>query len=84
MAYKTNATRITKTKPNSIASRVARTALMTEARPLIPQAHGIKFGAVAATYLSPSGNGMPILMARGAINTTEITIFTGSEKPMQR
>ena len=59
IAYKPSANSTTAVKPNSIASSVAREALIIEAKPLIPQAHGMKSGALSATRLSPIETACP-------------------------
>ena len=50
-----------------MASRVASTALTTEAQPLMPQAQGTSAGASRLTRASARGNGMPMQNASGAI-----------------
>ncbi len=82
VAYKPSAHSTTAVKPNSIASSVAREALITEAKPLIPQAHGMKSGMLFATRVSPIGNGMPIQNASGAIRKIDNTILILSASPI--
>lgn len=69
--YKTTARKISTVKPNCIAIRVASIALITEAQPLMPQAQGIKAGAVWLMLASAIGNGMPMQKPSGAIKMIE-------------
>ncbi len=55
-------------------------ALITDAHPLIPHAQGISSFALSARFSRPSGNGIPINMAGGAIRATVIKKRTGKEK----
>ena len=60
-------------KPKCMASTTARTALTTDAQPLIAQAQGMKSAAAPRSERKPRGKGMPIATARGATSTTETT-----------
>ncbi|GAF78555.1 unnamed protein product [marine sediment metagenome] len=51
-----------------MASKVARTALITDAQPLIPHAQGISWFACFARLVRAIGNGIPIKKANGAIS----------------
>ena len=62
-------------KPKCTANKVANTALITEAQPLIPHAQGTRDSSCSDTLLSASGNGIPIQIASGAIKPIETTIF---------
>ena len=53
----------------------AKTAPITEAHPLIPQAHGIPCSNVFFIQVKPKGKGIPIKNAYGAINKTDIINF---------
>ena len=50
-------------------------ALTTEAQPLMPQAQGIQDGRLPEITPRPSGKGMPIRNARGAINKADNSIL---------
>ena len=69
--------------PQWIASRVARIAATTEAKPLTAQAQGTSTGVRAATLARPRGKGIPIAKARGAISSTAIPILTTSSRPIR-
>jgi len=47
-------------------------ALIREAQPLTPQAQGTSWGVFPATWDNPSGNGIPMQKARGAISNSVI------------
>ena len=66
---------MTMLKPKWMERTVAKIALSTEAQPLMPQAHGIKRGFKRETLDNPSGKGMPIKKAKGAISRMEAGIF---------
>ena len=70
---------ITMLNPKEIANTVAKTVLITEAQPFIPQAQGIRGEAVIETSFNPEGKGIPIKKARGAIREREKNIFIPSE-----
>ena len=72
--HKPGANSTTTVKPNSIARSVAREALITEAKPLMPQAYGMKSGVLFATRFSPIGNGMPIK------NAMSLMLYTNAMK----
>jgi len=74
IAYKPSANSTTAVKPNSIASSVAREALITEAKPLMPQAHTMKSGVLLASRFSPTGNGIPIK------NAMSLLLYTNGMK----
>lgn len=69
---------ITKLNPPEMARMMARTALITEEHPFIPQAQGIREGALEETLLKPEGKGIPIKKARGAMSKSESDIFSQS------
>ena len=71
--YNATARKIKKVNPNSVAINVANMALMTEAQPLMPQAQGIKAGAVLLILAKAIGNGMPMQKPSDAINRMENT-----------
>ena len=60
-----------------MASKVASTALMTDAQPLIPQAQGTYWSACLPRMSSAAGNGIPMQNASGEIRTMLNTIFNG-------
>ena len=62
-----------------MARTVAKTALITEAHPFIPQAQGRCEGNSRATRVNPKGKGIPIKKARGAIKATDMAILIPSE-----
>lgn len=70
---------ITRLNPREIARTVARTGLITEAQPFIPQAQGTRGDAFRETSCSPEGKGIPIKKAKGAIKRRERSIFIPSE-----
>ena len=70
---------MTPLKPISIASKIARIALRTEAQPLIPQAHGISCGLLLRVAVSPSGKGIPIANDNGAESSMAAVILAGSD-----
>jgi len=53
----------------------AKTAPITEAHPLIPQAQGIPSLKCFSNQAKPKGKGIPIKNAYGAINKTDIINF---------
>ena len=53
----------------------AKTAPITEAHPLIPQAQGIPSLKFFSNQAKPKGKGIPIKNAYGAINKTDIKNF---------
>jgi len=61
---------------------VASTALTTEKTPFIPQAHGICELFEKESNLNPSGNGIPIKNAGGAIHRNDKIIFAVKLKPI--
>ena len=71
---------MTTENPNVMAISVARMALRTEAQPFTPQAQGTRARAPDHTRDSPSGNGMPIKKARGAMRPSERRILVKSER----
>jgi len=83
-AYSAIAKATTTVKPKCMASSVARIALITEAQPLTPHAHGTQSGARSETCLRPSGNGIPMQNASGAIRTMEIATLAGWGKERSR
>ena len=66
--------------PNSIAISGEATALMTEAHPLIPQAHGTKVDRLLDNFVNPKGKGIPIKNANGASINIEIKYFRWRDK----
>jgi hypothetical protein len=54
---------------------------MTDAQPLVAQAHGTSRASPASTLASPNGNGMPMKNASGAMSAAEITILSESASP---
>jgi hypothetical protein len=58
-----------------MARSVARTALMTEAQPLIPHAQGINGCAYLERDVIARGKGIPIKKANGAMSRIVGTIF---------
>ena len=58
---------------------MARTALITEAQPLTPQAQGMISGLLLESALTASGNGMPMKNASGAISRRAESTLRGSE-----
>ena len=78
------ASRITALNPIEIARQVAKIALTTEAYPLIAHAHAIKCGLRLLNWSIPSGNGMPIKNASGAMSAIETIILIGSELARKR
>lgn len=67
-------------KPKCMAIMVAIIALSTEAQPLIPHAQGMNSGASVARRANPSGNGIPIKNAIGAINSIVTKAFIAIAK----
>ena len=68
----------TAVNPKWMANIMASTALNTEAQPFTPQAQGTSSGARADTRDKPSGNGIPIAKASGAMIKIETITFAGS------
>jgi len=67
---------MTMVNPKLMAKSIARTALITEAQPFTPQAHGISSGAKLFNLMMASGKGIPIQKERGAISNMVIMIFS--------
>ncbi len=61
---------------------VASTALTTEKTPFIPHAHGICESFENESIFNPSGNGIPIKNAGGAIQINDKIIFAVKLKPI--
>src|SRR5262245_54892218 len=76
--YNAIAITMTHVNPAFIARSVARIALSTEAQPLIPHAQGTSSGARAETRDKPSGNGIPMQNASGAISSNAMATFGAS------
>jgi len=74
IAYKPSENSTAAVKPNSIASSAAREALITEPKPLMPEAHTMKSGVLFASRFSPIGNGRPIK------NAMSLLLYTNAMK----
>src|SRR6266571_9052309 len=76
--YNAIAISMTHVNPMFIARRAAKIALSTEAQPLMPHAQGTRPGTQAETRDKPSGNGIPMQNASGAISSNTMAIFGAS------
>lgn len=65
--YRQRADRMTVLNPNRTAHMTAAEAPMTEKKPFIPHAQGMRSFLALSSRLSPEGKGMPIGTAMGAI-----------------
>jgi hypothetical protein len=82
--YSAAAANTTMRVPKVIASRVARIAASTEARPLIAQAQGTRSGALARRRASARGKGMPMKKASGAIRGERSAILASRQRGAER
>ena len=67
-------------KPKFTAITVVSIALSTEAQPFTLQYQGTRAGTLDQTRDKPSGNGIPMKKANGAIRPSETRIFATSAR----
>jgi len=70
-------------KPCQTARDVPRTAAVTEAKPLIPHAHGTRDGFVLPVSVRAAGKGMPIKKAKGAQTASAENTLPTIPNPMR-